>query len=281
MKFSKDTFRIAGAEFKTRNVLISLAVAFGCMALVIILEMIGVLTNLYGVLIGVAFVLALVFARKYCAYRDLNDELPYDLILWIFPLSIIGARLYYCIFEGSFDMFFDIAKGGLAIYGGIIGGAIGLVLCCIIKKINPIKAMDVVAPVLILGQAIGRIGCYSAGCCYGADVINKGMQWFPIAYHVHGGWHYATFFWEFTLCVIGFFVLAWILRRFKNTGLVTFSYLFYYGVVRYFTESFRDQSAQLFIGDQPVSLWLSLILVVLGTIGILTIVIKERIKDKN
>ncbi len=281
MKINRDTFRIAGAEFKTRNVLISLAVAFGCMAIIIILQMTGVLSNLYGVMIGIGFVLALIFAIKYCKYRDLKDDLPYDLILWIFPTSLIGARLYYCIFEGSFDIFFDFAKGGLAVYGGIIGGAIGLVACCLIKKINPIKAMDIVAPVLILGQGIGRIGCYSAGCCYGSEIVSKAMQWFPIGYYVHGDWHYATFFWECVLCVVGFFLLAWILRKFKHTGLVASGYLFYYGIVRYFTESFRDQNAQLFIGGQPVSLWLSLILVIMGTIGILTIVIRERNRNKN
>ena len=281
MKFDKNTFTIAGAEFNTRKSLIWIAVAFACMAIIIVLLMTGVLQNVYGAMIGVAFILALVFSVKYCRYRDLKDDLPYDLIFFIFPLSLLGARLYYCIFDGGFDIFFDFAKGGLAVYGGIIGGVIGLIICCIIKKVNPIKAMDVVAPVLILGQAIGRIGCYSAGCCYGSDVASKAMQWFPIAYHVHGGWHYATFFWECVLCLIGFFVLAWVLRRFKSTGIVASGYLFYYGIVRYFTESYRDQSAQLFIGGQPVSLWLSLILVVLGTIGIVTIVIKERNKIKN
>ncbi len=281
MKFSKESFTIAGAEFNTRKFLIWLAVAFGCMAIIIVLMLTGVLENLYGVLIGFAFLLALAFAIKYCQYRGLQDDLPYDLILWIFPFSLVGARMYYCIFEDSFSMFFDFSKGGLAVYGGIIGGIIGLIICCVIKKVNPIKAMDVVAPVLILGQAIGRIGCYSAGCCYGSEVTSKAMQWFPIAYFVHGDWHYATFFWECVLCLVGFFLLAWILRKYKSTGLVACSYLFYYGLVRYFTESYRDQNAQLFIGGQPVSLWLSLILVVLGTIGIVTIVIRERNKIKN
>ncbi len=280
MKFNKNTFSIAGAEFNTRNGLITLAVSAGVLAILIFLKLVGVNFSWYGVLIGVAFLLALAFSVKYCKYRDLKSDLPYDLIWWIFPLSLIGARVYYCIFNNSFDMFFDFSKGGLAVYGGIIGGTIGLVICCLIKKVNILKTMDVVAPVLILGQAIGRIGCYTAGCCYGSEVTNKALQWFPIAYYVHGGWHLATFFWESMLCLIGFFVLAMLLRKYRSTGLIASCYLFYYGIVRYFTESFRDTSAQLFIGSQPVSKWLSLFLVILGTIGIVIIVLKERKKNQ-
>lgn len=277
-KFNKDSFTIAGAEFNTRMGLITLAVSCGVLAILVVLRMVGVEYSWYGVLMGVAFLLALAFSIKYCKYRDLDRDLPYDLIWWIFPLSLLGARLYFCIFEGSFDIFFDFSKGGLAVYGGIIGGAIGLILCCIIKKVNILKAMDVVAPVLIMGQAIGRIGCYTAGCCYGMEITDKAMQWFPIGYFVHGEWHLATFFWECVLCIIGFFVLAKLLQRFQSTGLIASSYLFYYGIVRYFTESFRDPNAQLVAGGVPVSQIVSLILCIVGTIGIVVIVLKERNK---
>lgn len=275
-KFNKETFTIAGADFNTRKGLITLAISAGVLAVLIILKLCGVDFSWYGLLIGIAFLLALAFAVKYCKYRDLDSELPYDLIWWVFPLSLIGARMYYCAFEGTFDMFFDFTKGGLGVYGGIIGGALGLIICCIIKKVNILKTMDVVAPVLILGQAIGRIGCYTAGCCYGVEVTNKALQWFPIAYYVHGGWHLATFFYESVLCIVGFFVIALILRKFKLTGLSACSYLFYYGLVRYFTESFRDPNAQLFIGGFPVSIAVSLILIVLGTIGLTIILVKGR-----
>ncbi len=281
-KYSKDTFCIAGAEFNIRKSLIALAIACGCLAVFLILKFAGVGVSWYGALIGLAFLIALAFAIKYTKYRDLNEDLPYDLIWWVFPSSLIGARLYYCIFDNAWNIFFDITKGGLAVYGGIIGGALGLIACCLIKKVNILKTMDIVAPVLLLGQAIGRIGCFTAGCCYGLEVTNKAVQWFPIAYYVHGGWHLATFFWESVLCVGGFFLLAYILRKFKSTGLVTSGYLFYYGIVRYFTESFRDPSAQLATtGGAAVSKWLSLILVILGTIGICIIAIRGSKKSEQ
>ena len=103
-RFNKDTFTIAGAEFNTRNGLITLAISSGCLALIIVLMLCGVLQNWYGVLIGVAFLLALAFSTKFAKYRGLSGDLPYDLIWFIFPLSLLGARMYYCIFESSFDI---------------------------------------------------------------------------------------------------------------------------------------------------------------------------------
>ncbi|MBQ4557752.1 MAG: prolipoprotein diacylglyceryl transferase [Clostridia bacterium] len=278
-KFNKDSFSIAGAEFKTKSTLIVLAIAFACLALFIILMMCGVNVSWYGILMAVGFLLAIAFSSQFAKYRELSKDLPYDLVWWVFPLSLLGARLYYCIFEGQMSQFFDFMSGGLAVYGGIIGGAIGLIICCIIKKVNILKAMDIVAPTLILGQAIGRIGCYTAGCCYGIEVTNPALQWFPISYKLMGEWHLATFFYECVLCLIGFFVLAKVLRKFRFTGIVTFGYMFYYGIVRYFTESFRDSTAQLTSGGLAVSQILSLILVVLGTIGIVSIIIRERKKN--
>jgi len=279
-RFNKNNFTIAGATFKTRNGLITVAISVACLAIFLALDLLGVNFSWYGLLMGVAFLVAIAFSCKYCAYRDLDSNLPYDLIWFIFPLSLLGARLYFCLFNGSMASFFDFSGGGLAVYGGIIGGAIGLVICCLIKKINILKTMDIVAPVLLLGQGIGRIGCYTAGCCYGIAVESSAMQWFPLSYFVAGDWHLATFFYEFVLCVIGFFVLAYLLRRFKHTGLVTCSYLFYYGIVRYFTESLRDSNAQLQLsGGTPISMIVSLILLVLGTIGIVIILLKERNKN--
>ena len=207
-----DNFKILGLEFNKKQTLISLAVALGVFIVLLILNLCGVRISWYGVLIALGFMLALVFACKFARFRDLDSELPYDLIWWVFPFSIVGARLYYVIFE-QIPFFWDAFRvwdGGLAIYGGIIGGAIGLIICCLIKKVSIIKTMDIVAPVLLLGQGIGRIGCYMAGCCVGNEVTNPSFQWFPISYYVHGGWHLATFFYE---CVLSPYENSCLQRR--------------------------------------------------------------------
>ena len=281
-----DNFKILGLEFNKKQTLISLAVALGVFIVLLILNLCGVSISWYGVLIALGFMLALVFACKFARFRDLDSELPYDLIWWVFPFSIVGARLYYVIFE-QIPFFWDAFRvwdGGLAIYGGIIGGAIGLIICCLIKKVSIIKTMDIVAPVLLLGQGIGRIGCYMAGCCVGNEVTNPSLQWFPISYYVHGGWHLATFFYECVFDIIGFFILFKLLKTFKEKGLVTSSYLVYYGLLRFILEGFREvknDNALLIAGtDIKVSRLLSLILVLIGTISLCYILIKKTRSNK-
>jgi len=280
-KKDRSNFTILGLEFNTKQTLITLAIAAAFFVLMIGLNLTGVNVSWYGVLIGCAFLVALAIAIRLCKFRGLDRELPYDLIWWIFPFSIVGARLYYVIFE-RISFFWDAFKvwdGGMAIYGGIIGGAIGLIICCLIKKVNILKAMDIAAPVLILGQGIGRIGCYMAGCCVGIEVTNEALQFFPISYFIHGEWHLATFFYECILDIAGFFLLLFLIRKIKETGFITFTYLLYYGIVRSILETFREVSADnalIIPGTNiKVSQLVSIICVVVGTIGLCYILIKK------
>ena len=276
-----SNFTFLGLEFNKKQTLIVLIIAAAFFGIMIGLDALGVNISWYGVLIGCAFLIALVFAIKLCKFRDLDKELPYDLIWWIFPFSIVGARLYYVIFE-RVPFFWDAFRvwdGGLAIYGGIIGGAIGLIICCLIKKVNILKAMDIAAPVLILGQGIGRIGCYTAGCCVGNAVENEALHFFPISYFIDGGWHLATFFYECVLDIAGFFILISLIKRFKESGFVTSAYLLYYGIVRSVLETFREVSADnalLIPGTSiKISQLVSIVCVLIGTIGLCYILIKK------
>ena len=145
----------------------------------------------YGVLIGFGFLFAMVLYMGIAKHRDIKSDTVIDLVMWVFPFSIIGARTYYILFtlnefDWSFWEIFAVWKGGLAIYGGIIGGVIGLIVYCLIKKQNIVKVMDLGAPCLILGQAIGRVGCYFAHCCYGMEVTNSALKWFPLSVVICG-----------------------------------------------------------------------------------------------
>lgn len=274
----ENTFSFYGFKFDKKSTWITLGVSAGVLLVLVGLYFIGVDVSWYGVMVGLGFLMALVFAIKLCEEFGLDNELPYTLIWWIFPFSILGARAYYCIFSGvsSFIGFFKVWDGGLAIYGGVIGGAIGLIFCCLIKKLNILKVMDIAAPCLILGQAIGRWGCLFAGCCAGLEVTDKNLQWFPISYVVDGGWHLATFFYESVLCLIGFFVLILIARKVKSIGIATFSYLTYYGIVRYILESLRGDHYQLQLSSgTPISKIVSIICVVIGVAGICFILIRK------
>ena len=247
----------------------------------------GLEIKLYGILIASAMLIGVFLAQYLAKKRGLNPDDIIILALMIIPLSIFGARLYYCIFSDTnytFATFWQIRNGGLAIYGGIIGGIVAIVLFAIIKNNYKliIKLFDVIAPALILGQAIGRWGNFFNQEAYGNLVTNPKWQWFPFAVKIEAlagyEWHLATFFYESIWNLIGFVLLLIAFNKFKKTGSVTGLYLLYYGLGRMWIEGLRTDS--LYWGPLRVSQWLSVILVVIGvTILVYNYISKQ--KDKS
>lgn len=281
-EYKRSTVKFFGFSWESKKFWLTMGVACGVLLILVALTLFGVGVSWYGVMMGLGFLVALALCQQLCQERGLESDFPYTLIWWVFPLSIIGARIYFAIFNGlSFSEFFRIWEGGLAIYGGVIGGFVGLVICCLIHKVNIVKTCDVVVPVLAIGQAFGRIGCIFGECCYGVEVTNKALQWFPISLFVDGKFHYATNFYESILDLCLFVVLVILLRKIKIQGFNTFAYLFGYGIIRFVLESFRDQTQTLYLGDYPVSQLLSLILVIVGVIGICTLLLVNNKKNKE
>lgn len=241
----------------------------------------GLTISWYGFIIAIGMLLGVITAYLICKKKDYDVNMPIELALFALPCAIVGARLYYCAFNGvdSFVDVFKIWEGGMAIYGGVIGGFLGICLCCKIRKYSLFRACDIAAPCLILGQAIGRIGCYFAGCCYGIETTNPALQVFPISVEIGGVWHLATFFYESFLNLIGFVVLLIITAKTKKNGYVTGSYLTIYGVVRAVLEQFRDPAESLVIGSTGirVSQLLSIILVILG-VALIIFTLKSKNK---
>ena len=225
-----------------------------------------------------AIVLGIVLACKNAKFRGLSSNDVIIIACYVLPLAIIGARIYYVIFSldhfTSFWQIFEIWNGGLAVYGSVIGGALGVGLYCLIHKKNFFDVADVIAPALILGQAIGRIGCYFAGCCYGVEVTNPDLQWFPLSTQIHGVWHYSTFFYESLWNFATFAVLFVLLRKLKQRGSTTAGYFVLYGIGRAWIEGLRGDS--LYIGAMKVSQLLSLILIVVGVGLFLFYFFKEK-----
>ena len=282
--YKKSTVKFYGFVFERKIFWTTIGITFGVLAFLLAMTLFGVNVSWYGVMVGLGFLSALALCGQLCKERGLAEDYPYKLIWWIFPLSLVGARLYFLIFDGM-DSFWDIVRiwdGGLAIYGGVIGGFIGLIVCCVINKISIIKTTDAVVPVLALGQAFGRIGCIFGNCCYGVEVLNKSLQWFPIAIYVHGDYHYATNFYESIFDLALFFGLTYLLRKTKIKGITTFAYLVGYGIVRFILEFFRDEVQTLFIGSMPISQLVSIGCVIIGVIGITTLLlVNNRKQSKN
>lgn len=283
---------IFGFKFKLKNFLLTVIIALFVLLVLILLDTFEVMdVSWYGVIIGTGFLIALVMTTQLCENRGLNRDFPYDLILWVFPLSLVGARIYYVLCSlDEFSNFWEMCaiwNGGMAIYGGIIGGLIGLVICCLIHKKDIVATMDVVAPCLIFAQAIGRWGNFVNQEVYGFEVTNKALQWFPICVHITkngmDSWHLATFFYESFLNVLGCIGLVILLRKVKLKGIVASSYLIFYGIVRFFLEGLRVEGYILFIPGThfPVSQAVSLAIIVIGVAWLCYILIKNGRKIKN
>jgi phosphatidylglycerol:prolipoprotein diacylglycerol transferase len=198
------------------------------------------------------------------------------MICYIIPISIIGARIYYCLFNLDYYLNYpiDIIKiweGGLAIHGGIIASLIFVYIYCKHKKINIFLITDIFVPALILGQAIGRWGNFFNSEAYGSptnyltlksyhipEFIIKGM-------HIGNTYYHPTFFYESIGCFIGF-VIIMLLRKCKHVriGQITSAYLIIYGILRFLIESMRQDS--LMLGTLKIAQIVSIVMLISGII---------------
>lgn len=242
----------------------------------------GLEIHLYGLMIAIGILLAVLLSRFTFEKRKLNYDSVFEIILWIFPLAIVGARLYFLIFNGGpwgWESF-AIWNGGLAVYGSIIGGALGAVLYCVIRKKNFLDLADVAVPCLALGQCVGRIGCYFGGCCYGIEVTDPAMQWFPFSVQIDGVWHYSTFFYESICDLLICVFLFLLLRKTKTRGVVFASYLISYGIIRALIEGIRGESLYIGATGIRVSQLLSIILAIAGVVLLIVLLVKNK-KSSN
>ncbi len=242
----------------------------------------------YGVISAFCYLLGVIITIINAKKRRFSTEDIITLACYVIPLCIVGARIYYVLFSldsyTNFWEIFNLREGGLAFYGGLIGGTIGVVLFCVIHKKNFLALADIVVPGLILGQALGRWGNFFNQEAYGYTVTDPDWQWFPFAVFIDDvkshsgctcvGWHLATFFYEsiWNLCV--FIVLMFLLYRvdFKKNGIIGGLYLVLYGAGRVWIEGLRTDS--LYLGSIRVSQLLSILFIIAG----LTLVIYQSVK---
>lgn len=242
----------------------------------------------YGIIMAFAIFTGIIVANKL-----LNKIIPEtkDIIIEYSPLIIIfgllGARLYFCFlnpeyyFTHPFEIL-DIRKGGLSIHGGILGGIISIILVSFRAKISFWKLIDSLSCGIILGQAIGRWGNYFNSEAYGLPVVSQNWGLYiplkaRVAEYVDYELFHPTFLYESLLNLIAFFILMYIFKHFgkKYSGLTFFIYLILYSVIRFFIENIRIDSA-LNIGTIPLAQVVSVLLFIVGIIGIMYILIKRN-----
>ena len=206
----------------------------------------------YGLLIVTGAALAVFLASREEKRAGLPKDTIIDLALWVLPIGIIGARLYYVAFSWSSYRdnplsILNIHEGGLAIYGGLIAGVITVILFCRHRKLSVLKVFDVIAPGVALAQALGRWGNYFNQEAYGLPLTDPSLCFFPLGVQImeNGApvWHMATFFYESILDFAIFLFLIIARRKLPHrTGDVFFGYLFLYGATRLIVENFRMDS---------------------------------------
>jgi len=207
----------------------------------------------YGIFITTAILIGFVVACILAKRRGIVTDFMLELFLWVVPLAVVFARVAYIVFHPSqypvhswadFGKLFAINEGGISILGAIPGGALGAYFACKRNKVPYSYVLDVIAPALVLGQALGRWGNWANQELYGREILDPAYQKFPFAVYIdlEGGWFQATFFYEMVLNLIGFAILMAVFYR-SNKNLMTFiAYLCWYMVVRSVMEIFRDDA---------------------------------------
>lgn len=200
----------------------------------------------YGVAIALAFLLSLFIIVHESKRKGLNPDFAYDLILFAMIGGIAGARLVYVIdhwhdFAAQPAQVFAIWQGGLVFYGGLIGGTLAVLALIKAKKLQVGKVADIVAPCLAIGSAVGRLGCFSNGCCYGettsvpwAVTFTNPLSSAPLGVPLHPTQIYEFFY---NIVILG--VLWWARKRVKRDGLLFWAYMTLYGLFRFIVEFFR------------------------------------------
>ena len=210
-------------------------------------ELFGLNIYLYGIVIAFGLLLAVVYALKRSKQFGLKEDDILDGVLWIVPFAIICARAYYCIFSwkdysaNPIEVFY-IWEGGLAIYGGIIGAAIGIVIHCMIKKIRLGAVLDVSALGFLIGQSIGRWGNFFNREAFGA--ATEGFTRMGLFNSITEKYEYyhPTFLYESLWNAVGFVLLHFLSKKRRYDGQIALGYLAWYGLGRTFIEGLRMDS---------------------------------------
>lgn len=264
---------------------------------------IDVTIRFYGVIIAFGFILAVLFGGR-MAYKwkmDLNKML--DVLLYGTVAGIIGARLYYVIFEwdsykNDLLSVFKIWEGGLAIYGGIIGGILAAYFVCKKNGLSFLKLLDLFGMSVLIGQGIGRWGNFTNQEAFGTNTnLPWGMWSEKVAGYINEHYQdlfdkgitmdsqspvHPTFLYESIWCLLGFLILYIVCKRFRKfDGQLILGYGVIYGIERTFVEGLRTDSLYTQIANKNIRVSQILSLVIAVLCLMITIVKFVQIHRRN
>ena len=205
--------------------------------------------HFYGVIIALGLILAVLYGWKRAKPLGFDQDKMTDGVLWIVPLAVLCARLYYCIFKWQENGYADnpirilyIWEGGLAIYGGVLGAILGVIIYCKVNKVSLPALLDLVALGFLIGQMVGRWGNFFNREAFGAvtdSFLRMGLlngETGEVVY-VH-----PTFLYESLWNVAGFLLLHFLSKKRRYDGQIALGYAAWYGLGRFFIEGLRADS---------------------------------------
>lgn len=229
----------------------------------------------YGIIIVTGMILAIYLTTNEAEKRGVTEDFIVDTAFWTLPIGILGARLYYVLFELEFYLnnpgrIFAIWEGGLAIYGGIIAGFLTFYFRSQKEKVPILLLTDIVAPYLLLAQSIGRWGNFINQEAHGGEVSRQFLEKLMLPefiieqMNIGGTYYHPTFLYESVWSIIGVVLILLIRNRkkFLLRGEATAAYLIWYGFGRFFIEGMRTDS--LYLGPLRVSQIVSLLMIAFG-----------------
>lgn len=244
----------------------------------------------YGIIIASAVLIAALIGNIEARRRGEDPERGWSMLLLVIVTSVIAARLYHVVHQWSFysqhpDLIPQIWRGGIGIPGAVAGGAFGIWIYCRRNNLSTARWLDIFAPALLLGQAIGRLGNFVNQELYGPPISQcgngfppclpwgiqidaahrAGTPWPATQFPVETTQFVPMFAYEAILNLIGMVLLLWIARRFAARlydGDIALMYIIWYGWVRSFLELYRVGNWTIL--GVPTAIWIGIIGIILA-----------------
>jgi len=238
-------------------------------------NILGINITYYALCILLGVIVAYFIITKLSKKHNINSRYMDDIIFYGLLSGIIGARLYYVLFNLDYYLkdineIVMIWHGGLAIHGGILFGALFVYLYSRKNKLNFIELTDIILPGVIIAQGIGRWGNFFNQEAYGM-MVSKGLlekllipKFIIQGMYINGNYYLPTFYIESIFCIIGFILIMIISKKTKKIGIPTSFYLIWYGILRFIIEIFRTDSLMLF--NIKIACLISIVSIILGVI---------------
>lgn len=228
----------------------------------------------YSIFMLLAILVGGLIAYREVKKQNISTDFFFNMMFWCVIFAIIGARLYYVLFNLDYYLkypieIFEVWSGGLAIHGAVIAGALWIWYYTKKYKVRTLKILDIAAGSMLISQAIGRWGNFFNGEAHGPATTLEFLQKLKLpnfiinGMYIDGIYYHPTFLYEFIWNIIGFIIVLILKKnKYRKTGQITGFYLMWYSFGRFFIEMLRTDS--LMLGNIKVAMLISGILFVVG-----------------